>query len=530
MIGPFFESAGRSVSRQATFRQMVGVHLLVVGVAVLAMSLGIVRNPVHLFGFTLLIAGVVEGALMIGWRLTQWPKSKALELLMISPLTPRWAMIGEQMVGLTLLLFVVLSATPMLAFAVNRGWLTRTEAIALASLAVTWGCVTGFGLVWWAYEPKSVRKLGEKIMLIGVIGYLIVGGLMAENTFGLMQKYLPLSVSDSIWWSFRMFHEDTPFAMVYRLGLNRDPNLWKPWLGLEILGIALIIGFNFRAAFRLRGHYLDRHYSPFVDESGGNRGTIGEHPLAWHAVRRVSEYAGRINLWLAMGASVLYAVYLIAGDRWPTWMGRGVFQAFETLGGPAGLATVLVLLAGVPAAYQYGLWDSSIPERCKKLELLLLTNLKVRDYFWASFKASWHRGRGYLLAAGILIGAAWWAGRCTTAGTIAGIISAFILLTLYGAVGFRFLAQSTGGTAVGFLLSLGLPLMNWTLGSFGRKDLAAVLPPGLLYFSLNDGGFTPQMAFAAAATLAMAGFLTLRSLQNFDKELRAWYGTNLGKR
>jgi len=55
-----------------------------------------------------------------------------------------------------------------------------------------------------------------------------------------------------------------------------------------------------------------------VGESGIEVGPpVGDRPLAWWAVKRVSEYSGRINLWLAGGFCVLYAAYLIAESRWP---------------------------------------------------------------------------------------------------------------------------------------------------------------------------------------------------------------------
>ncbi|WP_410971866.1 hypothetical protein, partial [Salmonella sp. SAL4445] len=77
-------------------------------------------------------------------------------------------------------------------------------------------------------------------------------------------------------------------------------------------------------------------------------------PLAWWAVRRVTKYSGRINLWLAGGFGVLYALFTVAGPHWPAWLGRQVFVMFDQFGGIPVLATGLVLLAAVPAAFQYG--------------------------------------------------------------------------------------------------------------------------------------------------------------------------------
>src|SRR5262249_19163823 len=149
---------------------------------------------------------------------------------------------------------------------------------------------------------------------------------------------------------------------------------------------------------RLKGHFHDRHYSPIIEASHqrslvpsaspptkdsptkqpepipgcpdrepprplsgprGDRGTIGHRPLSWWAVRRVTEYSGRVNLWLAGGFGILYAAYVLAGTHWPPWLGRIVFEITDSKGGISMLTTGLVLLAAAPAAMQYGLWDSN---------------------------------------------------------------------------------------------------------------------------------------------------------------------------
>jgi len=47
--------------------------------------------------------------------------------------------------------------------------------------------------------------------------------------------------------------------------------------------------------------------------------------LTWWAVKRVARFAGRVNLWLAGGFGLLYAAYLVAGDAWPSCLGRPYF-------------------------------------------------------------------------------------------------------------------------------------------------------------------------------------------------------------
>src|SRR5205807_3319073 len=115
--------------------------------------------------------------------------------------------------------------------------------------------------------------------------------------------------------------------------------------------LLLLLGLLLRSAWRLGPHFHEWHYRPAV-LSDRERGQIAERPLTWWAVKRVSEYSGRINLWLAGGFSVLYALYSIAGSHWPAWMGRSVFEIADRGLGLGGLATALVVLAAVPAAFQ----------------------------------------------------------------------------------------------------------------------------------------------------------------------------------
>ena len=105
------------------------------------------------------------------------------------------------------------------------------------------------------------------------------------------------------------------------------------------------------------------------------RPEVGDSPLAWWAVKRVTRYAGRINVWLAAAFTLLYGVYVVMGDHWPVWLGKQVFVVFDRIGGVPVLTTALVLLSAVPAAFQYGLWDSNVHDRRRRLELLLLTRL-----------------------------------------------------------------------------------------------------------------------------------------------------------
>src|SRR6266446_6781741 len=110
MIAAFFNLAAVSSSRQRTFRTVVASHLAGVGFVLAGMQLVGVWNPRLLLGNALLVAGIVEGALLVGWRLTQMPKSQALEFLLVSPLRPPLVFLAEALVGLVRLALVILSA------------------------------------------------------------------------------------------------------------------------------------------------------------------------------------------------------------------------------------------------------------------------------------------------------------------------------------------------------------------------------------------------------------------------------------
>src|SRR5207302_3361628 len=141
----------RSPGRQRVFRRTVAAHvtLLLALVALLPLSpRG--GTPTVLFGQFLLIAGIVEGAILIGWRLTQLPKSQALEFLLVSPLRPFRVLLAEAFVGITLVVLVTLSGLPILALLAADGLLATLDLAAFLLLPMAWGALTGLLLAAWA--------------------------------------------------------------------------------------------------------------------------------------------------------------------------------------------------------------------------------------------------------------------------------------------------------------------------------------------------------------------------------------------
>src|SRR5262249_29740061 len=115
MIYPFFALAAQSPTRQEAFRSTVFTHLLVLSGC--AWYLLVRGSPsVNVVGHVLLIMGIIEGAILIGWRLTQMPKSLALEFLLVSQLSAPRLFVAEALVGITRLALVTLSGLPILLF------------------------------------------------------------------------------------------------------------------------------------------------------------------------------------------------------------------------------------------------------------------------------------------------------------------------------------------------------------------------------------------------------------------------------
>jgi hypothetical protein len=529
MFYPFFALAAQSPDRQRTLRWAAAVHVLALGLVF--GGIGSSANPrdgAVFLGQFLLVAGIVEGALLLGWRLAQLPKSQALEFLLASPLRPGGILVAEAFVGLARLALVTLSGLPVLLLCTIHGLLLPIDLVPLLVMPFTWGAVAGLGLTAWAYESQTVRRWGERLVLGLVVLYLVVGVLAGENLKSWL-ACLPATWGRGFLNGFEALHRYNPFGVI-RFWLTEDPiAAQEQMVGLEaaaLLGVGLVLA---RAAWRLGGHFQDLHYRPVQDQPGAQKRNMGDRPLSWWAVRRVLRYSGRVNLWLAGGFGLLYAAYTLAGPRWPPWLGKQVFVIFNQAGGIPALATALVLLAAVPAAFQYGLWDSNGQDRCRRLELLLLTRLDARDYWHAAAAAAWRRGRGYFGIALVLWAAALGAGQLTLAQVLAALAAGVILWGLYFTLGFRAFAQGLQANGLGTLLTIGLPGLAYALSRAGWPGLADLLPPGSIY---GPGAKPLEATWGIGPALAGLGalFLARFGISRCDGDLRAWYDGHHGRK
>jgi hypothetical protein len=526
MLQAFLIQAAVSPSRQRTFRWAVISHLALL-VACVWWACYRPALAGAMVGYVLLTAGIVEGAILIGWRLSQLPKSQALEFLLVSPLRPAGVFLGEATVGLARLAMISFSSLVVLVFFVLAGYLDWIDVGPLIFMPWTWGAITGLGLTAWAYEPVIVRRWGERFMMLMIGIYLVVGVLAGEHLKEWI-AWLPPVLARLVLDSVLGFHHYNPFAVLHFWFTDDLAATWDTMLWVESLALGAVLLLLGRCAWRLRGHFHDHHYRPFSEARGGNRGTPGDHPLSWWAVRRVTEYAGRANLWAAGGFGILYAVYTLAGPAWPSWLGSSVFKIFDDSGGVPVWATALVVLSAVPAAFQYGLWDSNTHDRCLRLELLLLTGLTARDYWNAAAAAAWIRGRGYFFVACVLFLSAVIARIVTPLQGVAAVAGGGLLWALYFAVGFRAFTRGMEANRMGLALTIGLPIAVFVLTKIGWSFFAACLPPGAVYYAAQSGESVAWL-FGMVLSGALALVIGRRAIHSCDHQLRLWYEQHHGR-
>ncbi|MGL6096942.1 MAG: hypothetical protein ACRC7O_14245, partial [Fimbriiglobus sp.] len=530
MLKPFFQIAMQAPGRQRGFRRMVVTHVLFV--SALAWAATAMRGPESItnVGYILLTLGIVEGAALVGWRLTQLPKSQAFEFMLSSPVQPRRVFVAEAAVGVGRFALVWLSGLPLLGLMVLTGAIDPRDLALLSLMPPVWGVAAGLMLTAWVYEPPAVRKAGELFSLLGVLVYLIVGVVAGEHLLMWMRQ-LPEWAGRRIFDGVMTFHNQNPFGVV-RYWFAPDRADWLAWERLntiQAVGMGLAAVAGLRAAFRLRGHFHDRHYKPISSSRPDQSAMIGDRPLSWWAVRRVMEYSGRVNLWLAGGFCLLYSAYLAAGDAWPTWMGRLVFQLFEQWGGAPTVAAAMVVMSTVPAVFQFGLWDATVPDRCKRLELLLLTDLIPDDYWHASLRASWRRGRGYLFAAGMLWLALGVSGRNSWLDVAACAVGGAVVWAFSFTFGFRSFATGKQTSGLASLLVLGVPMVFVGLLTNGHTTAATFLPTALGYLPLRDG-IGGWWVLSVTLYAGLTVWLARRGLRRCDRDLRAWYDANQGNK
>lgn len=525
---PLFTLAMQSPGRQLVFRRTVVLHLVVLCAGAVAVAQTALLSAAQ-FGQMALVLGVIEGAALIGWRLVQVPKSQALEFLLVTPLQPWRLFLAEASAGMGRFALVTLAGLPVFLLLTYNGRIDVGDILPLLSLPLIWGMLSGFGLTAWAYERLSVRRWCERICLVVLLVYLVVGVLAAER-LGLWLQRLPVQFGHGLLVVILAGTQYNPFsAIAYWLSAH-DPALAADRLQtVQLYSISLVGLLMLRATCRLRDHFHDRHYRPSSERRGSDSAGIGERPLSWWAVRRVMEYSGRLNIWIAGGFGIVYALYTIAGNAWPAWLGRMVFEIFESCGGIPVFSTALIVMAAVPAAFQYGLWDASTADRCRRLELLLLTDLDGTDYWLAAAAAAWRRGRGYFLVAVLMWGAYGIAGHASWLQIAAAMASACVLWTFSFALGFRAFSRGAHANGLGTVLTLGIPTLAAVLIWLQVPIIPRLLPPASVFLALKQP--LTWSWFAGPLLTGLATLMLARGTMAWCvRDLRAWYEHNQGRK
>ena len=528
-------------------RQLRLVAILVIGIASLVIAARLVGptvspNPddlVSRLAKAHLLVGIVSGGCLVGWRLAQLPKSRALEFTLVAPGSD-WEFVGGEALSAMVKLVVVLTAPlPILLLLCGNGWLSGVSVVAIYGVPIAAGCLTGLGLAVAAYEPPWVRQLMERLLLLVIVLYLVICGILGAT-------FVPWISAQ--WHEWRLSGgavstvletggQLNPFRLMDDVTSALDSVSAVRVASVICLLLTLSAACLCRLVRRLRPHQYEENYERQFDARAYQQ-SVGTQPLSWWTARRVSRFKGNINLYLAWATIGLYSSWLVLADRWPPWLATPLLWMIESFGGGALLAAAAVQLAVVPTAFLNGLWDSNEQQRAARLELLLVTPLSARQYLAASVTAAWCRGRGYVLAVLVLWCATLYSGRidAVTTLTLGAVTLVYFLLSF--SVMFRFFARSDSDhdvTVRGMFWSVGIPLLTVALFQSGAFVAFAASPLGAVYLLTLPAAARYELVGANGVALSQllwasqAFYFTLsvvllrRALVCFDAEIRAWF-------
>lgn len=497
--------------------------------------------------WTQLLLAIVVGGFLTGWRVAQFPKSRAIEFHLVTPVSDWEHVGGELAAGMLRTLVVIVGGLPFVAAVLGAGWINAGEAASLVAVPLVGGWLSGLILATVAYEPPWVRRLLERAVLAGVMVYLLLVGLLGH-------WFVPWLIR---WWA---WHASRPTSVIRRLGttlsdvnpfhllgdISHTPGSVAPGRMVAVLGLLLTAAglCYLRLVVRLRTHYEEEQFGLRGRQAGRGK-PLGTRPLCWWTARRVSRFKGNVNLYLAWATIGLYGGWMLAGDRWPAWIAFGQLRMIQRLGGAALLAAAALQMAVVGVAFLGGLWDSDSTRRVRRLELLLVAPLEPWAFFEASAVAAWTRGRGYVLGALAMALAATLAGKISwpTCSLLVGLGATYLWLSL--SVAFRNFARLRNDRVVGLwglAWSVGWPVATIGLFQLGLGRVAAFTPLGAVYLvmlppaeQLALTGFSTNMLLGCV-TAASAGWVTFsvllihRALVTFDVEIHGWFAAQLETR
>ena len=530
--------------RGATLRAMAVAMVVVLATAIVFVADSTPRERVNFVAWTQLLSAIVLGAFLTGWRLSQWPKSRAAEFQMVTPARDIELIGGELVAGIFRTSIVVLSGAPLIALLWGLKWITAIDALALVVVPWIAGCLSGALLAVVAYEPQWVRKWLERAVLGVILVYLVALGLLGSYVLPrLLAWWSQLSglPADALAGMGATMRYVNPFRFLGAVG-DADPAsmAWRLLAVTACLALAVTLC-AWRLAVRLRPHYDEENYA-LRRRRRRRDGAVGNAPLSWWTRRRVSQFKGRINLYLLWFTVGLYAAWMHYEASWPPWLAVAQLMMIERLGGATLLLLASLQLAVVPIAFLSGLWDSTPAQRVRRLELLLVSPLAARDFLRASVVAAWTRSRGYVLAAMIMLAALRSTGQVNAAGglLIATLAGSYLLLAF--AAAFRDFAQAGTERQMairGLSWSAAVPLVTVLLVQLKVWPLALASPLGAIYWVtlLPDQRLAWGVPHEAAGWLMIGaaqlaccvGALALlrRTAASFDTDIRASFARHL---
>src|SRR5262249_36520282 len=142
-----------------------------------------------------------------------------------SPVSERLLFLAEGTAGIGRLALICLCGLPMVVVLAVAGPIEWGGVAALLLLSLIWGNVAGLGLTAWAYSVTGIRRWGERIGLVLIIAYLVIGVLAAERLRNWL-GHLPAEAGQAIYSAVLLFTQYNPFgAIEYWLSADRDSEL-----------------------------------------------------------------------------------------------------------------------------------------------------------------------------------------------------------------------------------------------------------------------------------------------------------------
>ncbi len=168
-----------------------------------------------------LLASLVIGACLVGWRVAQFPKSRAAEFHLVTPAADWQIILGEILGGAVKTVVVSGATLPFIAAMLGAGWIRLDAALAVFFVPLAGGLTAGLALAVAAYEPRWVRAWFERLTLLAILVYLVTLGLLGDY---FLPIYVTWRARLSVFWDETLLNSGdvlrylNPFALLGDVG------------------------------------------------------------------------------------------------------------------------------------------------------------------------------------------------------------------------------------------------------------------------------------------------------------------------